>query len=155
MAYTCCSAVIAALLARWCGPGTSKSVCYFFAARRGSWNSRRPIRSLLVFDTVGPDEMTNAVALNALGGNAMRVIGPASAGHSSRSSARRDVRVQALCLAGACCLRLASSSPPDRGDNTEGVFRVWPPVCNTSFETEGWRSSSRWRYFPVCWSIPT
>src|SRR5688572_26720225 len=37
-------------------------------------------RSMLVYDTVGKEDLTNAVALNALGGNAMRVIGPAIGG---------------------------------------------------------------------------
>src|SRR5690606_28491204 len=84
-----------------------------------------PIRSLLVFDTVGPDEMTNAVALNSLGGNAMRVIGPAIGGALiGLIGTEGTFEVQAACLFGAVLLtsRLARSEP-EMVENREGMFR--------------------------------
>lgn len=82
MVYTAVSAAIAVLLAVLVGTGHIELwMVYVLAALAGIVEALAgPIRSLLVFDTVGPEEMTNAVALNALGGNAMRVIGPAIGG---------------------------------------------------------------------------
>jgi predicted MFS family arabinose efflux permease len=98
---------------------------YFFAAAAGIVEALAgPIRSLLVFDTAGPDEMTNAVALNALGGNAMRVIGPAIGGALiALIGTQGTFVVQALCLIAAVLLTAQLRvSPPDRADHTEGVF---------------------------------
>jgi predicted MFS family arabinose efflux permease len=82
MVLTAVSAAIAVLLAVLVATGTIELwMVYVLAALAGIVEAvAGPIRSLLVFDTAGPDEMTNAVALNALGGNAMRVIGPAIGG---------------------------------------------------------------------------
>lgn len=82
MLYTAVSAVIAVLLAVLVSTGRIELwMVYVLAALAGIVEALAgPIRSLLVFDSVGPEEMTNAVALNALGGNAMRVIGPAIGG---------------------------------------------------------------------------
>jgi MFS family permease len=126
MVYTSCSAVIAALLALLVWSGHIEIwMVYFFAAAAGIVEALAgPIRSLLVFDTAGPDEMTNAVALNALGGNAMRVIGPAIGGALiALIGTQGTFVVQALCLIAAVLLTAQLRvSPPDRADHTEGVF---------------------------------
>lgn len=82
MLYTAVSAAIAMLLAVLVATGSIEIwMVYVLAAAAGVVEALAgPIRSLLVFDAVGPEELTNAVALNALGGNAMRVIGPAIGG---------------------------------------------------------------------------
>lgn len=126
MIYTSGSAIIAALLALLVWSGHIEIwMVYIFAAAAGIVEALAgPIRSLLVFDTAGKDEMTNAVALNALGGNAMRVIGPAIGGALiGLIGTQGTFEVQAVCLAFAVVLtsRLRPS-PPDRGDAKEGVF---------------------------------
>jgi len=40
----------------------------------------QPARQVMVYDVVGEDELANAVAINSLGGNTMRIVGPALAG---------------------------------------------------------------------------
>lgn len=126
MIYTTCSAAIAALLAFLVWSGAIEIwMVYLTAAAAGIVEALAgPIRSLLVFDTVGPDEMTNAVALNALGGNAMRVIGPAIGGALiGLIGTQGTFEVQALCLVAAVVLtsRLRAS-PPEAGAGKEGVF---------------------------------
>ena len=82
MIYTTASAILAAVLAILVATGHIELwMVYITATVAGVFEAlASPIRNLLVFDTVGPDEMTNAVALNALAGNAMRVIGPSIGG---------------------------------------------------------------------------
>ena len=126
MVYTTGSASIAAALALLVGTGHIEIwMVYVTAALAGIVEALAgPIRSLLVFDTAGSDEMTNAVALNALGGNAMRVIGPAIGGALiGLIGTQGTFEVQAACLIFAVVLtsRLRIS-PPDRADNKEGVF---------------------------------
>jgi MFS family permease len=126
MAYTTGSATIAALLTVLVWSGHIEIwMVYIFAAAAGIVEALAgPIRSLLVFDTAGKDEMTNAVALNALGGNAMRVIGPAIGGvligavHTQGTFAAQAIF---LCIAVLLTSRL-HASPADRADAREGVF---------------------------------
>lgn len=126
MIYTGMSATIAALLTVMVWTGRIEIwMVYVFAAAAGIVEALAgPIRSLLVFDTAGKDEMTNAVALNALGGNAMRVIGPAIGGvligavHTQGTFAAQAIF---LCVAVLLTARL-HASPPDRADAKEGVF---------------------------------
>lgn len=40
----------------------------------------QPARQVMVYDVVGEDELANAVAINSLGSNTMRVVGPSLAG---------------------------------------------------------------------------
>lgn len=40
----------------------------------------QPARQVMVYDVVGEDELANAVAINSLGSNTMRIVGPAAAG---------------------------------------------------------------------------
>ena len=98
---------------------------YVFAAAAGIVEALAgPIRNLLVFDTAGPDEMTNAVALNALGGNAMRVIGPAIGGALiALVGTEGTFTVQAVCLAVAVLLTAQlHRSMPTGPRSKEGVF---------------------------------
>ena len=108
MVYTTGSATIAAALALLVWSGRIEIwMVYFFAATAGIVEALAgPIRSLLVFDTAGADEMTNAVALNALGGNAMRVIGPAIGG-----ALIGLLGTEGTFTAQAICLILAPPSP--------------------------------------------
>lgn len=101
MVYTGAGALVAVLLAVLVSTGRIELwMVYVLAAVAGMVEAlASPIRSLLVFDTVGPEEMTNAVALNALGGNAMRVIGPAIGGALIGSIGTEGTfEVQAICL---------------------------------------------------------
>lgn len=127
MMYTSTSAAIAVLLAVLVASGTIEIwMVYILAAAAGIVEALAgPIRSLLVFDTVGPDEMTNAVALNSLGGNAMRVIGPAIGGALiGLIGTEGTFEVQAACLFLSVVLtsRLARSEP-ELTENREGMFR--------------------------------
>lgn len=126
MIYSSFSAGIAATLAFLVATGTIEIwMVYVTAAAAGIVEALAgPIRSLLVFDTVGPDEMTNAVALNSLGGNAMRVIGPAIGGALiGLIGTEGTFEVQAVCLALSVVLtsRL-NRSMPELVENREGVF---------------------------------
>jgi len=80
--YTSGSVVIATLLAVLITTGSIEIwMVYLTAMAAGIVEALAgPIRSLLVYDSVGGEDLTAAVALNALGGNAMRVIGPAIGG---------------------------------------------------------------------------
>jgi MFS family permease len=127
MLYTAGSATIAALLALLVWSGHIEIwMVYIFAAAAGIVEALAgPIRNLLVFDTAGADEMTNAVALNALGGNAMRVIGPAIGGALiGFIGTQGTFGVQALCLFFAVFLtaQLRRSEPAGQ-PHGEGIFR--------------------------------
>lgn len=39
-----------------------------------------PARQVMVYDVVGPEDLTNAVAINAMGNNIVRILGPSLAG---------------------------------------------------------------------------
>jgi len=126
MVYTSISATLAASLAILVWSGHIEIwMVYCFAAGAGIVEALAgPIRSLLVFDTVGPEDMTNAVALNALGGNAMRVIGPAIGGALiGLIGTQGTFEVQAGCLIFAVLLtsRLARSDP-EEVEVREGMF---------------------------------
>ncbi|MGE3076348.1 MAG: MFS transporter [Dehalococcoidia bacterium] len=126
MIYTSGSALIAGALAVLVWSGHIEIwMVYCFAAAAGIVEALAgPIRSLLVFDTAGADEMTNAVALNALGGNAMRVIGPAIGGALiGFVGTQGTFMVQAACLAVAVVLtsRLHRSDPGVPAKR-EGIF---------------------------------
>lgn len=126
MLYTGASATIAALLALLVWSGHIEIwMVYIFAGAAGIVEALAgPIRNLLVFDTAGADEMTNAVALNALGGNAMRVIGPAIGGALiGFIGTEGTFTVQALCLALAVVLTAQlRPSPPAEPAKKEGIF---------------------------------
>lgn len=125
VAYTSCSAAIAAILAILITTGsiTLWSV-YAAAVAAGIVEALAgPIRSLLVYDSVGGEDLTNAVALNSLGSNAMRVIGPAiGAALISTVGTQGAFQLQAACLAAAAALTwLLRPSRPD-GAVESGVF---------------------------------
>lgn len=116
MAYTTGSAAIAILLAFLVASGRIEIwMVYFTALAAGAVEALAgPIRNLLVFDSTSPEDLTNAVALNALGGNAMRVIGPAIGGALiGLIGTQGTFEVQAACLVAAVVLtaRLRPSRP--------------------------------------------
>jgi MFS family permease len=116
MAYTTGSALIAILLAVLVATGRIEIwMVYLTAVAAGVVEALAgPIRNLLVFDSTGPEDLTNAVALNALGGNAMRVIGPAIGGALiGLIGTQGTFEVQAVCLVAAVLLtmRLRPSHP--------------------------------------------
>ncbi len=126
MIYTMGSAIIAAALTVLVWSGHIQIwMVYVFAAAAGIVEALAgPIRNLLVFDTAGKDDLTNAVALNALGGNAMRVIGPAIGGVLiGIVDTQGTFAAQAifLCLAVLLTARLRPS-PPEGADAKEGIF---------------------------------
>lgn len=126
MVYTMGSAIIAAALTVLVWSGHIQIwMVYVFAAAAGIVEALAgPIRNLLVFDTAGKDDLTNAVALNALGGNAMRVIGPAIGGVLiGIVDTQGTFAAQAifLCLAVLLTARLRPS-PPEGADAKEGIF---------------------------------
>jgi MFS family permease len=54
---------------------------YVLAAIDGALNAvNQPARQALVYDVVGKEDLTNAVALSAVGSNLMRIIGPSLGG---------------------------------------------------------------------------
>lgn len=126
MIYTTASAILAAVLAILVATGSIELwMVYITATVAGVFEAlASPIRNLLVFDTVGPDEMTNAVALNALAGNAMRVVGPSIGGTLiGLIGTEGTFEVQAVCLA-VSVLITARLSPfhPDRTVHQAGML---------------------------------
>ncbi|MGI8925634.1 MAG: MFS transporter [Tepidiformaceae bacterium] len=124
--YTSLSAAVAGLLAVLITSGTIDLwMVYATALAAGIVDALAgPIRQLLVYDSVGEEELTNAVALNALGGNAMRVIGPAIGGALIGIVGTEGAfHMQAACLALSAVLtwRL-KASPPELSDQA-GMFR--------------------------------
>ncbi|MGK2964088.1 MAG: MFS transporter [Tepidiformaceae bacterium] len=84
----------------------------------------QPLRLLMVYDAVGPEDLTNAVALSALGQNAMRVIGPAIGGVLiGLVGTEGTFQLQAACLVLAVVLTwMLRPSPPELRSG-EGFFR--------------------------------
>ena len=83
-----------------------------------------PVRMMLVYDTVEGDDLTNAVALNALGGNAMRVIGPAIGGALiGLIGTQGTFQMQALCLFVAAGLTFMLRPVPPDGSGQGNIFR--------------------------------
>jgi MFS family permease len=136
MLYTSASAAVAAILAFLIATGhVSLWIVYLTALLAGSVEAlAAPLRSLLVYDSVEGEDLTAAVALNALGGNAMRVIGPAIGGALIGVVGTEGAfEVQAGCILLSLVLtaRLATSEPvPDDEPNilrnmTAGFRYVW------------------------------
>ncbi len=54
---------------------------YPLAAGEGFGDAiNQPARQVMIYDVVGPEDLPNAVAVNSLGGNTMRIVGPSLAG---------------------------------------------------------------------------
>lgn len=126
MAYTSIGAVIAGLLAALVASGAIEIwMVYVLAVVAGAVDALAgPIRMLMVYDSVEERDLTNAVALNALGGNAMRVIGPAiGGGLIGVVGTEGTFQVQAICLIAAVVLTSKlRSSPPEMAEEA-GMFR--------------------------------
>lgn len=114
--YTSGSAAIAAMLAVLTSTGTIAIwMVYITATASGMVEAlAQPIRLALVFDSVPKTELTNAVALNSLGGNAMRVIGPSLGGvliGAAGTQGAFQMQAAALIFAALITLRIDPSHP--------------------------------------------
>jgi predicted MFS family arabinose efflux permease len=77
-----------------------------------------------VYDTVGKEDLTNAVALNALGGNAMRVIGPAIGGALiGFLGTEGTFQVQAACIIASMALIARLPKFPPENVESAGMLR--------------------------------
>jgi MFS family permease len=126
IAYSVISAVIAGLLAFLVATGTITIwMVYLTALCAGAVDAiAGPMRSVLVFDSVPKDELTNAVAINALGGSAMRVIGPAIGGALiGLVGTQGTFQLQAYCLLAAAGVTLLLTASRPEGIQKEGLFR--------------------------------
>jgi MFS family permease len=126
MAYASMSAVIASMLAVLVATGNIEIwMVYVLALMAGALDALAgPIRMLLVYDSVEETDLTNAVALNALGGNAMRVIGPAiGGGLIGLVGTEGTFQVQAVCLIASVLLTAKLRRSPPEISETAGMFR--------------------------------
>lgn len=129
MFYTTGSAAVAILLAVTIATGhITLWLVYLTAVAAGTVEAlAAPIRSILVYDSVAGEDLTAAVALNALGGNAMRVIGPAIGGVLIGTVGTEGAfEVQALCIVislGFTAKLALSHPPPDEPDEEPGILR--------------------------------
>ncbi|MCC7365083.1 MAG: MFS transporter [Dehalococcoidia bacterium] len=125
--YTSASASIAALLAVLITFGAIELwMVYVTAILAGAVEALAgPIRMLLVYDSVGGEDLTNAVALNSLGGNAMRVIGPAiGATLISLVGTEGAFQMQAACLVLAAILTWRLRPSPPEAQEATGMWRA-------------------------------
>ena len=124
--YTAISASIAALQAALVATHTIEIwMVYCTALVAGAVDALAgPIRTMLVYDTVGGEDLTNAVALNALGGNAMRVIGPAIGGALIGAVGTQGTfQLQAACLILATVLTWMLHPSTPELQETRGILR--------------------------------
>lgn len=85
-----------------------------------------PIRMLLVYDAVGGEELSNAVALNGLGGNAMRVVGPAIGGTLiGLAGTQGAFQMQAVCI--VLALVLTWMLRPSHPEHAEAA-NIWRSI---------------------------
>ena len=82
MAMTTLGAVVAALLAALIIADVIEVwMMYPIAVAEGFADAiNQPARQVMVYDVVGEEELPNAIAINSLGANTMRIVGPATAG---------------------------------------------------------------------------
>ena len=82
MVMTTLSAIVAVLLAVLIVTDViSVWMMYPIALAEGITDAiNQPARQVMVYDVVGEEELANAVAINSLGSNTMRVVGPSVAG---------------------------------------------------------------------------
>jgi MFS family permease len=127
MIYTGVTASISALLAVLITTGHISLWIIFITATAGGIAEALagPLRLLLVYDAVGGADLTNAVALNSLAGNAMRVIGPALGGVLIGTVGTQGAfQLQAVAL--VLCIILTSRlrpSHPEEVQSGEGILR--------------------------------
>ncbi len=82
MSMTAISAVVAVLLALLLFSGIIEIwMMYPIATLEGLSDAvNQPARQVMVYDVVGEEDLANAVAINSLGSNTMRIVGPSLAG---------------------------------------------------------------------------
>jgi MFS family permease len=123
--YTSASAAVAALLAAFIATGNiTLWMVYLTAVLAGGVEAlAQPLRSILVYESVEGEDLTAAVALNALGGNAMRVIGPAIGGALiGLVGTQGAFEVQAGCIFVSLLLTTRLSSSPAVPDDEPGIL---------------------------------
>ena len=127
MIYTAVTASISTVLAVLITTGHISLWIIFITATIGGIAEALagPLRMLLVYDAVGGSDLTNAVALNSLAGNAMRVIGPALGGVLIGTVGTQGAfQLQAVAL--VLCIILTSRlrpSHPEEIQSGEGILR--------------------------------
>lgn len=127
MIYTAVTASISTVLAVLITTGHISLWMIFMTATIGGIAEALagPLRMLLVYDAVGGSDLTNAVALNSLAGNAMRVIGPALGGVLIGTVGTQGAfQLQAVAL--VLCIILTSRLRPSHPEETqsgEGILR--------------------------------
>ncbi len=124
--YSAVSAAIATLLAVLiASDNITMWVVYVTATGGGIVEAMAgPIRVILVYDSVHGEDLTNAVALNALGGNAMRVIGPAIGGALIGTVGTQGAfQLQAVCLVVSTLLTWMLHVSPPEASGDEGLLR--------------------------------
>ncbi len=127
MIYTAVTAAIATILAVLITTGQISLWMILITATIGGMAEALagPLRLLLVYDSVGGNDLTNAIALNSLAGNAMRVIGPALGGVLIGTVGTQGAfQLQAVCL--VLCIILTSRlhpSHPEEIESGEGILR--------------------------------
>ncbi len=82
MTMTAISAVVAVVLALLLFSGVIEIwMMYPIATLEGFADAvNQPARQVMVYDVVGEEDLANAVAINSLGSNTMRIVGPSLAG---------------------------------------------------------------------------
>ncbi len=82
MTMTAISATVAILLAALIITDViSVWMLYPLAGLEGFGDAiNQPARQVMIYDVVGPEDLPNAVAINSLGSNTMRIVGPSLAG---------------------------------------------------------------------------
>lgn len=82
LSMTALSAIVSVLLALLLITGTIDVwMLYPISALEGLGDAiNQPARQVMVYDVVGEDDLANAVAVNSLGSNTMRIVGPSLAG---------------------------------------------------------------------------
>ena len=156
--YTSLSGVVAVLVTALIAAGLIEIwMVFVLAALAGFADAMAgPIRMLLVYDAVGGEELANAVALNGIGGNAMRVIGPAIGGTLiGLLGTQGAFQMQAACILVA--LALTWMLRPSRPEDVEAA-NMWRSIgagAATSGATGRFASSWRWPCCPASWSTHT
>jgi MFS family permease len=126
--YTSLSGVVAVLVTALIAAGLIEIwMVFVLAALAGFADTMAgPIRMLLVYDAVGGEELANAVALNGIGGNAMRVIGPAIGGTLiGLLGTQGAFQMQAACILVA--LALTWMLRPSRPEDVEAA-NMWRSI---------------------------
>ena len=95
----------------------------------------QPARQVMIYDVVGADDLPNAVAVNSLGSNTMRIVGPSLAGALIGA-----VGIQAAFIVQAAAYAFsvyATSRIKTRGVPAGRGTSTVRPACSTASTTRG------------------